>query len=392
MAQIENVNELPPGYRSNFAYALHADDPDAFTENLDACSEIKRSVLLTDEGGKVPDDEFEQCTPWSYNQTVQSLVRRIDNALYNFLCAEADHADEKVNLHSMVFAIAAKFGSARIVSLLLCDKYRNDVDPATQNNQAILRASENGHVEVVQLLLNDSRVDPSDNRNIAICMACKHGHANVVKLLLCDERVNPSDNKNELIQNACRSGRVNIVKLLLSDSRVDPSANNNTALRMASCYKWNERVEIMQLLLKDKRVDPSENPSILNDELCGTNVDVLRLLLADERIIITNESLVIVDFFYSRVDALFEAAHPRVWPRVIGNNLACMSRADGQLRYKLDDLEIQSSWMLLLCVKHICTPIVAARIGDVLHDVCSEWTRYQSKEVKPSIRDINRYS
>ena len=57
------------------------------------------------------------------------------------------------------------------------------------------------------------------------------------------------------------------------------------------------------------------------------------------------------------------------------------------MQNKLGSLELKSSWMLLLCVKHICTPTVAARVDDVLRDVCSEWTCYQYKEVEPSDSD-----
>ena len=106
-------------------------------------------------------------------------------------------------------------------------------------------------------------------------------------------------------------------------------------------------------------------------------------MLEDDRIVFTSKLLGVVDVSLSsvRVDTLFEVAHPRIWPRVIVNDLACVSRENGHLRNKLDELEAQSSWILLLCVKHICTPTVAARVGDVLRDICSEWTCYRSQEV-----------
>jgi hypothetical protein len=44
-------------------------------------------------------------------------------------------------------------------------------------------------------------------------------------------------------------------------------------------------------------------------------------------------------------------------------------------------LQSESSWMMLLCIKRHFTPRVAARVGDVLREVCSEWTCYQSEEV-----------
>ena len=56
------------------------------------------------------------------------------------------------------------------------------------NNYAIRWASNNGHLEVVRLLLNDSRVNPSANNNEAIQRASKRGHFEIVELLRSDYR------------------------------------------------------------------------------------------------------------------------------------------------------------------------------------------------------------
>ena len=45
-------------------------------------------------------------------------------------------------------------------------------------------ASENCRVDVVKLLLSDPRVDPSANDNYALRLAIQNGHKDVVKLLL----------------------------------------------------------------------------------------------------------------------------------------------------------------------------------------------------------------
>jgi hypothetical protein len=74
---------------------------------------------------------------------------------------------------------------------------------------AITRASEKGHIGVIEILLQDSRVDPSADNNygnielyshlrifIAIRMASEFGHIEVVKSLLQDSRVDPSADNN----------------------------------------------------------------------------------------------------------------------------------------------------------------------------------------------------
>ena len=55
MAQQTNNNELPLGHRSKLVYELCADDPQALPEQLNAItgSQIERSLLFTDQGGKV---------------------------------------------------------------------------------------------------------------------------------------------------------------------------------------------------------------------------------------------------------------------------------------------------------------------------------------------------
>jgi hypothetical protein len=84
----------------------------------------------------------------------------------------------------------------------------NHIDPAIEKalngrwESAISLASENGHVEVVKLLLNDPRVDPSAYNNDAIRWASKYGHVEVVKLLLNDPRVDPSVANNYAIRLA----------------------------------------------------------------------------------------------------------------------------------------------------------------------------------------------
>src|ERR1700733_13038148 len=54
--------------------------------------------------------------------------------------------------------VASKKGDDQLVKLLLALK---GFDPAVDNNYAIRSASENGHIEVVRLLLNSGKVNPA---------------------------------------------------------------------------------------------------------------------------------------------------------------------------------------------------------------------------------------
>ena len=112
----------------------------------------------------------------------------------------------------------------KVKSLLVNEK----VNPTYNNNYAIRLASENGHYNVLKLLLGDNRVinffKIADDSNWAIRWASQNGHYNIVKLLLEDKRVinffKIADRDNLAIRLASKNGHYNIVKLLLEDNRV----------------------------------------------------------------------------------------------------------------------------------------------------------------------------
>ncbi|EPZ34672.1 hypothetical protein O9G_004840 [Rozella allomycis CSF55] len=51
------------------------------------------------------------------------------------------------------------------------------VNPGARKNYSIRHASKNGHVEVVELLLEDSRVNPGARENYAIRLASENGQS-----------------------------------------------------------------------------------------------------------------------------------------------------------------------------------------------------------------------
>lgn len=78
---------------------------------------------------------------------------------------------------------AAADGHVAVVNVLLDD---NRVDPAASNSEALQRATINGHIDVVRALLRDGRVDPTVNKRKYISKALKNGHSDVVCLLTTD--------------------------------------------------------------------------------------------------------------------------------------------------------------------------------------------------------------
>jgi hypothetical protein len=94
-------------------------------------------------------------------------------------------------------------------------------DPSVDGNRAIRQAAWNGHLAVVERLLQDRRVDPSAKHNFAVRRAAEYGRLAVVERLLQDERVDPSANDNYAVRWAAYFGHLAVVDRLLEDDRVD---------------------------------------------------------------------------------------------------------------------------------------------------------------------------
>ncbi|CAH6420895.1 Ankyrin repeat protein [uncultured virus] len=222
-------------------------------------------------------------------------------------------------------AAAAK-GSVKIVAWLL---RHPEVDPSTisiQGTYALHLAAENGHAEVVKLLLADSRVDPDQPHMscTALSRACAasfkertSSYVKIVTMLLANERVDPTYRADRALYVACDvpGDNVEIVDLLLEDGRVDPTRdrtevlinaitlhNTNIVARLLQDPRVNVNIQegkplkqacmrghtdIVNLLLSDPRTDP-----MIVDDSCALIVAlkqdreaVVRLLLADNRVL-----------------------------------------------------------------------------------------------------------
>lgn len=110
-------------------------------------------------------------------------------------------------------------------------KYLKIVDPSEDESWAIRWASGWGHLEIVRLLLSDSRVDPAANNNFAIRVASINGYLEIVQLLLSDPRVDPSVDDNFAIRRVSFNGSLKMIRLLLQDPRVDFNAIENQEMK-----------------------------------------------------------------------------------------------------------------------------------------------------------------
>lgn len=63
--------------------------------------------------------------------------------------------------------------------------------PSVSLDKALLRAVQNGYIDLIHVLLADPRMDPSANNNRALQLAAQNGQEEATRVLLADPRVNP---------------------------------------------------------------------------------------------------------------------------------------------------------------------------------------------------------
>ncbi len=112
-------------------------------------------------------------------------------------------------------------------------------NPRAHDSIAFSLACENGHLEIVKLLL---KFTSKENRSWGLSSAAVNGHLEVVKLLLPVS--DPKANSSEPLRCAAMNGHLEVVRLLLPVS--NPSACDFLALRVAAT---NGYLEIAKLLL-----------------------------------------------------------------------------------------------------------------------------------------------
>ena len=152
--------------------------------------------------------------------------------------------------------------------------YKNEI------GKLLLLAAENGHIEVVRLLLEvDPNAAKSERDSTPLVEACRKGYIDIARLLL----ENGADTAGTALMAASRKGRINIVRLLLEhganpNSYPIPIPYSRSALMEASV---KDHVDVAQLLLENG-ADPhlhSDGWTALTLAADEGNTEVMRLLL-----------------------------------------------------------------------------------------------------------------
>ncbi|MCP4746957.1 MAG: ankyrin repeat domain-containing protein, partial [Desulfobacteraceae bacterium] len=152
---------------------------------------------------------------------------------------------------------AAENGHIEIVKLLLshpnsCDKI--DLDEGNEGGP-LFCAAVLGHIEIVKLLLSHPNIDvnKADWRGrTPLFWAAENGRVNVVNALLSHPNIDVNK-ANGLDQTplsiAAREGHIEIVKLLLSHPNIDVNQANDYGRTPLSIAAENGRIDVVELLL-----------------------------------------------------------------------------------------------------------------------------------------------
>ena len=152
-------------------------------------------------------------------------------------------------------------------------------DPKAYDSEPLRIASENGHMDIVQLLIP---VSNPRTYYLALNEASANGHVDIVRLLvsLCNSKEYGSKaHGSDALKIASNNGYTEIVKLLIPIS--DPKADDSKALRNAV---MNNRTETVKLLIpvsdpavvKELRKIGQIRESFINEGIIG---DILGLIL-----------------------------------------------------------------------------------------------------------------
>ena len=122
-------------------------------------------------------------------------------------------------------------------------------------------ASEGGHVDIIDYLLNQQHYNPKSSNSMGILpvhVACLHGHLNVVKhfiiKLQCDPTIQDNDGKT-LLHYASEGGHLNIIEyLLVEETQCDPTTLNDS-LHLACS---NGHLNVVKYFINIQFLDPSE--------------------------------------------------------------------------------------------------------------------------------------
>lgn len=145
---------------------------------------------------------------------------------------------------SLAFVRAACAGSLDIMNWLLEIK---QINPAFGDNDALFYAVENGHVEVVKMLLKMNSIDPCSRKNtLPNHLYTKENYAEMVSLLLEDGRVQLIPYMRTFLEDAIITKDIDLLNVVLTDGRINLHYDNDIAFELAEYSKDARIIEMFK--------------------------------------------------------------------------------------------------------------------------------------------------
>lgn len=148
---------------------------------------------------------------------------------------------------------ASRNGHLSVINLLLDE----NVDVSTKNHDgvtALYLAAENGHQNVVRIFLGQGAlVNIQDKVGWTLLhRAAHHGHTQVISTLLEHHaHIEAQDSSRwTVLQRAVSSGQLSVTKLLL-EYGADPDVQDREGLSLLGIATWNGHVDLTAMLLKE---------------------------------------------------------------------------------------------------------------------------------------------
>ena len=196
---------------------------------------------------------------------------------FNFLVPDAEP-----DMPQSPLGIACAKGDSTMVEGLLAVP---NIDPLINDHEALIWAARNGHLDVVQRLLELDEVSDtaSAQENLALINAAENGHLEIVERLLELDEVSDtaSAQENLALIWAAENGHIEIVERLLELPRVSDTASAQENIALINAIA-NSHLEIVECLLRLPGVidtaSAQENQALINAAENGHLEIVERLL------------------------------------------------------------------------------------------------------------------
>lgn len=200
--------------------------------------------------------------------SLRSAVRSDQTAMMLALIAEKN-INVDPHEYNRLLLIAVSTGRENASKLLVerCKELWKDRNGHT----VIFRASENGHLAIVKLLLEsgmDCGLSLENSDDTSLMCAARNGHENIARLLLeCEGVKNNGTNWAGVAQllNGARDGDDNLVRQLLQRDDIPINLQTKSGYTPLMLASENGHESIVGLLLARQDIDPNIRRSFSND-------------------------------------------------------------------------------------------------------------------------------